>query len=105
MSMERQKVLITDTLAEQGRAVLEAAAQIQTDYRPGLKPDEIRQIIGDYDALIVRSGTRATAEIIEAGSRLKVIGRAGSGGDNSDVEAASQARVVASNAPGGRHGT
>jgi D-3-phosphoglycerate dehydrogenase / 2-oxoglutarate reductase len=105
MSTERQKVLITDTLAEQGRAVLEAAAQIQTDYRPGLKPDEIRQIIGDYDALIVRSGTRATADIIEAGSRLKVIGRAGIGVDNIDVEAASKRGIVVMNTPGGNNVT
>jgi len=91
---ETHKVLITDSLAEQGRLVLESATQIHMDYRPGLKAEEIREIIGGYDALIVRSGTRATADIIEAGSRLKVIGRAGIGVDNIDVDAASKRGIV-----------
>ena len=105
MSTQAHKVLITDTLAEQGRAVLEAATQIHTDYRPGLKAEEIREIIGGYDALIVRSGTRATADIIEAGTRLKVIGRAGIGVDNIDVEAASKRGIVVMNTPGGNNVT
>ncbi len=102
---ETHKVLITDSLAEQGRQVLEGAAQIHMDYRPGLKPEEIREIIGGYDALIVRSSTRATADIIEAGSRLKVIGRAGIGVDNIDVEAASKRGIVVMNTPGGNNVT
>jgi D-3-phosphoglycerate dehydrogenase / 2-oxoglutarate reductase len=105
MSTQAHKVLITDSLAEQGRAILEGAAGIETDYRPGLKADEIRQIIGGYDALIVRSGTRATAEIIDAGTRLKVIGRAGIGVDNIDVEAASKRGIVVMNTPGGNNVT
>jgi D-3-phosphoglycerate dehydrogenase len=102
---ETHKVLITDSLAEQGRAVLEGAAQIEADYRPGIKPEEIRRIIGAYDALIVRSGTRATADLIEAGTRLKVIGRAGIGVDNIDVEAASKRGIVVMNTPGGNNVT
>jgi D-3-phosphoglycerate dehydrogenase len=102
---ETHKVLITDSLAEQGRLVLEGATQIHMDYRPGLKAEEIREIIGGYDALIVRSGTRATADIIEAGSRLKVIGRAGIGVDNIDVEAASKRGIVVMNTPGGNNVT
>ena len=105
MSTETHKVLITDSLAEQGRAVLERTPQIRMDYRPGLKPDEIRRIIGEYDALIVRSGTRATADIIEAGRALKVIGRAGIGVDNIDVEAASKRGIVVMNTPGGNNVT
>ena len=105
MSTQAHKVLITDSLAEQGRAILEAASGIETDYRPGLKPEEIRQIIGGYDALIVRSGTRATAEIIDAGTRLRVIGRAGIGVDNIDVEAASKRGIVVMNTPGGNNVT
>src|SRR6185295_13260667 len=97
------KVLITDSLAEQGRAVLEQASQIAVDYKPGMKPDEIKSVIGGYDALIVRSGTRATAEIIEAGTALKVIGRAGIGVDNIDVEAASKRGIVVMNTPGGNN--
>ncbi len=102
---ETHKVLITDSLAEQGRLVLEGATQIHMDYRPGLKAEEIREIIGGYDALIVRSGTRATADIIEAGSRLKVIGRAGIGVDNIDVDAASKRGIVVMNTPGGNNVT
>ena len=105
MSIQAHKVLISDSLAEQGRAILEAASGIETDYRPGLKPEEIRQIIGVYDALIVRSGTRATAEIIDAGTRLRVIGRAGIGVDNIDVEAASKRGIVVMNTPGGNNVT
>jgi D-3-phosphoglycerate dehydrogenase / 2-oxoglutarate reductase len=102
---ETHKVLITDSLAEQGRAVLESATQIELDYRPGIKPEEIHRIIGGYDALIVRSATRATADLIEAGTRLKVIGRAGIGVDNIDVEAASKRGIVVMNTPGGNNVT
>ena len=102
---ETHKVLITDSLAEQGRAVLERAAQIELDYRPGVEPEQMRRIIGGYDALIVRSGTRATADLIEAGIRLKVIGRAGIGVDNIDVEAASKRGIVVMNTPGGNNVT
>ena len=100
---ETYKVLITDSLAEQGRAILEQAPQIGVDYKPGMKPDEIKNVIGGYDALIVRSGTRATADIIEAGRNLKVIGRAGIGVDNIDVEAASKRGIVVMNTPGGNN--
>jgi D-3-phosphoglycerate dehydrogenase len=105
MTTKIHKVLITDSLAEQGRAVLEAAPDVTVEYRPGLKPDEICKVIGDFDALIVRSGTRATADIIEAGTRLKVIGRAGIGVDNIDVEAASKRGIVVMNTPGGNNVT
>jgi len=103
MSNERFKVLITDSLAEQGRAILEANPQIDLEYKPGMKPDEIKKVIGGFDALVVRSGTRATADIIEAGSALKVIGRAGIGVDNIDVEAASKRGIVVMNTPGGNN--
>ncbi len=99
------KVLITDSLAEQGRAILERVPEIRVDYRPGMKPDEIRAIIGEYDALIVRSGTRVTADIIQAATSLKVIGRAGIGVDNIDVEAASKRGIVVMNTPGGNNVT
>jgi D-3-phosphoglycerate dehydrogenase / 2-oxoglutarate reductase len=105
MTTEIHKVLITDSLAEQGRAILERVPEIHMDYRPGMKPDEIRAIIGEYDALIVRSGTRATADIIQAGTSLKVIGRAGIGVDNIDVEAASKRGIVVMNTPGGNNVT
>ncbi len=102
---EKHKVLITDTLSEQGLAVLAGRPEVQADYRPGLKPDEIVETIPEYEALIVRSGTRATAEIIAAAARLKVIGRAGIGVDNIDVEAASKRGIVVMNTPGGNNVT
>ncbi|MGH7819929.1 MAG: phosphoglycerate dehydrogenase, partial [Candidatus Binatia bacterium] len=74
---EPHKVLITDSLAPQGLSVFERYPDVAAEYRPGLPPDEIRRAIADYDALVVRSGTRVTADIIESGARLKVIGRAG----------------------------
>ncbi len=105
MPSETFKVLITDSLAEQGRAVLEREPRIQVEYCPGLKPDEICRVISGFHALIVRSGTRATAEIIAAGTSLKVIGRAGIGVDNIDVNAASKRGIVVMNTPGGNNVT
>jgi D-3-phosphoglycerate dehydrogenase len=105
MANESYKVLITDSLAEQGRAILAASPQMHVEYQPGMKPDDIKKAIGGYDALIVRSGTRATADIIEAGRNLKVIGRAGIGVDNIDVEAASKRGIVVMNTPGGNNVT
>ena len=71
------------------------------DVRIGLSPDELRKTIGDYDALIVRSATKVTAEILAEPGRLKAIGRAGTGVDNIDLEAATRAGVVVMNTPGG----
>ncbi|MGH7860476.1 MAG: phosphoglycerate dehydrogenase [Candidatus Binatia bacterium] len=102
---ESHKVLITDSLAAQGLTVFERYPDVAADYRPGLPPEEIRRAIAPYDALVVRSGTRVTAEIIEAGARLKVIGRAGIGVDNIDVEAATKRGIVVMNTPGGNNVT
>lgn len=99
------KVLITDSLAEQGLAVFENIPDVVVDYRPGLKPDEICGVIGDYDALIVRSGTRVTEDIIARGKRLRVVGRAGIGVDNIDVGAATKRGIVVMNTPGGNNVT
>jgi len=73
------KVLVTDPLSEEGLAVLRAADGVVVEVRTGLSEAELVDVIGDYDGLIVRSGTRVTARVIEAGRRLKVIGRAGVG--------------------------
>jgi len=93
------KVLVTDSISEEGIAVLRDCAQV--DMKVGLKAEEIIAIIGDYEALMVRSQTRVTAEIIEAGKKLQVIARAGVGIDNVDVEAATRCGVVVVNAPTG----
>ncbi|MFH1459624.1 MAG: phosphoglycerate dehydrogenase, partial [Candidatus Omnitrophota bacterium] len=71
------------------------------DVKTKLTPEELKKIIGDYDALIIRSGTKATADIIGACKNLKVIGRAGVGVDNVDVEAATKKGIVVMNTPGG----
>src|SRR3989338_5226790 len=95
------KILISDKLADEGIAILKEVKEFQVDCKYNLKPEELKRIIKDYDALIVRSGTTVTADILEAASRLKVIGRAGVGLDNVDLKAATKRGVVAMNTPGG----
>ena len=81
------KVLITDHVPDEGIEPLRDYAQV--DCKFGCKPDELLSIIGDYDALLVRSQTKVTKEVIEAGKKLQIIARAGVGIDNVDVPAAS----------------
>jgi D-3-phosphoglycerate dehydrogenase len=99
MAEIRKKVLITDPVSEEGIEILRKEAQV--DINCGLKAEEIIAIIGDYEALMVRSQTKVTAAIIEAGKKLQVIARAGVGIDNVDVEAATRCGVVVVNAPTG----
>ncbi|GAI93251.1 unnamed protein product, partial [marine sediment metagenome] len=93
------KVLITDPISEEGIDILRSHAQL--DFKLGIKPDELISIIGDYEALIVRSQTKVSAQVIEAGQKLEVIGRAGAGIDNIDVEAATRQGIIVVNAPTG----
>lgn len=95
------KILVSDKLANEGLEILKAVKEFQVDLKTGLKPEELKAIIKDYDALIVRSETKVTAEILEAADRLKVIGRAGVGLDNVDLAAATKKGVVAMNTPAG----
>jgi D-3-phosphoglycerate dehydrogenase len=102
------RVLIADKLAPEGMQVLEQAArlgQLQVDERTGLKPQELCAIVGNYDGLIVRSSTTVTREVVEAARRLRVIGRAGIGVDNIDVEAATRRGIAVMNTPGGNNVT
>ena len=99
MAEKKKRVLITDSISEEGIAILRKEAQV--DVKVGLKPEEIIAIIGDYDALMVRSQTKVTGDIIEAGKKLQVIARAGVGIDNVDVPAATRCGVVVVNAPTG----
>ncbi len=94
------KVLITDPIEQVCVDILQKDG-IQVDAKPGLPPDEIKKIIGSYDALIVRSGTKVTADIIAEAKGMKVIGRAGAGVDNIDVPAATRKGIVVMNTPGG----
>lgn len=95
------KVLVSDPLAEAGIAKLRAVADIQVDVKLGLKPEELKEIIGEYDGLAVRSETKVTADILAAANKLQIIGRAGVGVDNIDVKAATEKGVVVVNSPDG----
>ncbi|HEY7534672.1 MAG TPA: phosphoglycerate dehydrogenase [Thermodesulfobacteriota bacterium] len=94
------RILITDGLAEEGLNLLKSQPELEVIIKKGIPKEEIKKIIKDYDALIVRSGTKVTADIIgAAGDRLRVIGRAGIGVDNVDVAAATRNGIVVMNTP------
>ncbi len=97
----KMKILVSDKLAEEGLKILREGDLFEVDTKYDLKPEELKKIIGGYDALIVRSGTQVTEEIIEAAAGLKVIGRAGVGLDNVDLKAATKKGIIAMNTPGG----
>jgi D-3-phosphoglycerate dehydrogenase len=94
------KVLVSDNISSKGVDILKKAG-LEVDVKTGMKPDELRSCIGEYSGLIIRSATKVTADIIEAATNLKVIGRAGSGLDNVDKAAASKKGIVVMNTPGG----
>lgn len=94
------KILVSDKLSEKGLNILKENKEFKVDVKTGLKPAELKSIIGDYDALLVRSSTKVTKEVIEA-SNLKVIGRAGVGLDNVDLEAATNKGIIVMNSPSG----
>jgi len=93
------KVLVSDPIAEQGIEILKN--DVDVDIATGLEPSELIKRIGDYEALIVRSETQVTKEVINAGKKLKIIGRAGVGVDNIDVNAATERGIIVVNAPEG----
>jgi len=84
------KILVSDPLSEEGLKILKEIKEFQVEVNTGLKPEELKRAIKDYDALIVRSATKVTGEIIAAAPKLRVIGRAGVGLDNIDLDAATQ---------------
>ncbi|HOW56947.1 MAG TPA: phosphoglycerate dehydrogenase [Smithellaceae bacterium] len=96
-----KKVLVSDAMASEVAEILGNTPGIKVDVKTGMKPDELKSVIKDYDALIVRSSTKATAEIIAAADKLAAIGRAGAGVDNIDIPAASKRGIVVMNTPGG----
>ncbi|MFH0855317.1 MAG: phosphoglycerate dehydrogenase [Candidatus Omnitrophota bacterium] len=95
------KILISDPLSDEGLKILKSVKEFQVDVNTELKPDELKMVIKDYDALLVRSATKVTREIINASAKLKVIGRAGVGLDNVDLEAATQKGIIVMNTPAG----
>src|SRR5512140_3569818 len=99
--MTKHKVLVSDALSDAGLAALKAAPGLDVDYAPGLKEDELAARIGAFEALVIRSGSKVTAEVLEQADQLRVIGRAGIGVDNVDVRAASKRGIVVMNTPTG----
>ncbi len=94
------KVLISDDLSPNGVEILRKAG-LEVDARSKTSVEEIEKIIGQYDALVIRSATKVTKELLEKATNLKVVGRAGSGLDNVDIPAATKKGVVVMNTPGG----
>jgi D-3-phosphoglycerate dehydrogenase / 2-oxoglutarate reductase len=99
------RVLATDPLDQQGVDVFRASPEIELDLKPGMPQEELQRVIGDYDALVIRSGTTVTAETLKNAARLRAIGRAGIGVDNIDVAAATSRGIVVMNTPGGNNVT
>jgi D-3-phosphoglycerate dehydrogenase len=93
-------VLLTDNIAVEAAKVFDRYENIETVRTETLSPDQLKETIADFDAVIVRSPTRLTADVIEAAEKLKYIGRAGVGTDNIDLEAATQRGVVVMNSVG-----
>jgi D-3-phosphoglycerate dehydrogenase / 2-oxoglutarate reductase len=95
------RILVCDGLEKTGVEILRAATGVDVDERPAIDKNELAEIIGEYDGLIVRSKTKVTAELIEHAARLRVVGRAGTGVDNIDVAAATRRGIVVMNAAAG----
>ena len=95
--MAAWKVLLTDGLEENGQAILRESAELSN--RSGISADELLQVIGEYDALIVRGRTKVTPAVMEAAKNLKVVGRAGVGVDNIDLAAAKERGITVVNSP------
>ena len=95
--MKNYRILITDGLDEKGQSILRDSAIV--DNQSGISADDLLKVIPEYDALIVRGRTKVTAAVMDAASKLKVIGRAGVGVDNIDLEAAKAHNIAVVNAP------
>lgn len=95
------KVLISDNVSQECVEILRAAEGIDVTFNTKLTPEELAGVIGEYDALIVRSATKVRGAVLDAAAKLKVIGRAGAGVDNIDVPKATEKGAVVMNTPGG----
>src|SRR5713101_6577885 len=99
--MRPPKVLIADSISSRGVEELSRDGALEVAFQTGLSESELVKIIPEFSALVVRSETKVTAKILNAGARLRVVGRAGVGVDNVDVETATRRGVIVLNAPGG----
>ena len=95
------KILISDGLAQKGIDLLSSVSEFEVEFKPGLSPEELKSAVSDAEALVIRSGTKVTEDVIASASRLRVIGRAGIGLDNVDIAAASKRGIVVMNTPDG----
>ncbi len=95
------KILVSDPLSDEGLKILREVPEFEVTVKTDLKPETLKEEIGSYDALVVRSATKVTKDVIAAASRLRVIGRAGVGLDNVDLDAATQKGVIVMNTPAG----
>ncbi len=93
------RVLVADEISKEGIAILAAAVEVV--YDPEITPDKLLEVIGEFDALLVRSRSKVTKAVLEKGKRLKLVGRAGVGVDNIDLQAATEAGVLVVNSPEG----
>src|SRR3984893_3692674 len=99
--MDKPKVLVADSISPKGVELLESGGQLLVEVKTGLKEIELLAIAAEYSAIVVRSQTKITSKVIEAAKQLKVVGRAGVGVDNVDVDAATRRGVIVMNTPGG----
>lgn len=95
--MKKRRVIVTERIANEGIELLKT--ELEVDYRDGISRDELLEIIGEYDAIIVRSVTKVNEELVSRGTRLKMVGRAGNGIDNIDVDACTRRGIIVANTP------
>lgn len=95
------KILVSDKLAEEGIEILKKVPGFEVDVKVGLKPEELSSVIADYEAIVIRSQTKLTKDVLANAKMLKVIGRAGVGLDNVDLDEATKRGIIVMNAPSG----
>nr|HPN65478.1 phosphoglycerate dehydrogenase [Candidatus Goldiibacteriota bacterium] len=94
-----QKIFISDKLSDDALKLLENEKGVEYTMKPGLSEDDLAEELKNYDALIIRSGTTVTPKVLSKTTRLKIIGRAGVGVDNVDIQTASQKGIIVMNTP------
>jgi len=99
--MDKLKILVADSISSKGVELLRSGGELLVDVKTGLTEKDLLGTVGEYAAIVVRSQTKITASVIDAAKKLKVVGRAGVGVDNVDVEAATRRGVIVMNTPGG----
>jgi D-3-phosphoglycerate dehydrogenase len=99
--MDKLKILVADSISTKGVDLLRGNGELHVDVKTGLKENDLLAIVADYSAIVVRSQTKITAKVIDAAKKLKVVGRAGVGVDNVDVDAATRRGVIVMNTPAG----